>query len=381
MIKTVELINFQSHFRSTLEMGNLTVLTGSSNSGKSAVLRALAGALRNDSVGEYISHGEKELKVIITLSSGYIVEWNKGQGKNQYSIQSPSGETEEFIKVGSGVPEEVAEVLGIAPLAIEGGDKLHINLQEQLEAPFLVGREYTPGYAAKVFGEITSAAKIQAAVSEANRVIRSNKLEVKSKSSELKELDKKLEDYKNIHEEVAILQAAKGLVADAEATLESILKIENILSSIEDIRSGITKYTEIEKNLCFIEDLPDTNSIVYKVQDLSSLESLCLNIEKCTAKIESLSSKVNILADIEIEDINIIDQGSFESLSDLSEAVTKLKSINESISTHAVLVDSLSDKLENIIEEIMTNISSLESCPVCDSSLSGSSAIKEDMLV
>lgn len=154
-------------------MGAFTVCSGQSNGGKSAVLRALAALLRNDSVTEYVTHGEKDLAVKVTLHDGHVVLWEKGKTKHQYTLTRPDGTKSLYQKVGTAVPEEVADVLRIVPIVMEDGTKVHLNLHEQQESPFLIMD--TAGYVAKVMGELTSAGKLFAAASEGNRRTREEK--------------------------------------------------------------------------------------------------------------------------------------------------------------------------------------------------------------
>ena len=65
MIQSIRLINFQSHKDSFIEFSpNDTVLIGTSNSGKTAVLRALDWILKNRPLGtSFIRHGASECVV------------------------------------------------------------------------------------------------------------------------------------------------------------------------------------------------------------------------------------------------------------------------------------------------------------------------------
>ena len=80
MIK-VRIQNFQSIEDLTLEIDKLTVITGSNNTGKSAIVRAIRGVFQNTRGTSFIRHGKPKSTVTITFADGQTVVWEKGRGK------------------------------------------------------------------------------------------------------------------------------------------------------------------------------------------------------------------------------------------------------------------------------------------------------------
>ena len=75
-ITKVHLENFQSHKNTSLEFDRgLNVILGNSDSGKTAILRAIKWALYNEPQGDYfIMQGQNQVLVEIEFSNGAIIK-------------------------------------------------------------------------------------------------------------------------------------------------------------------------------------------------------------------------------------------------------------------------------------------------------------------
>jgi DNA repair ATPase RecN len=90
-IKQITVENFQSWKKGTIELapnGQLTVLTGSSDSGKTAIgIRALRWLLYNIPQGtDFIRVGCTFARVSVLYESGHTVIRERSTSKNQYKI-------------------------------------------------------------------------------------------------------------------------------------------------------------------------------------------------------------------------------------------------------------------------------------------------------
>jgi energy-coupling factor transporter ATP-binding protein EcfA2 len=96
--------NFQSLEDISLEVRGLTVIVGPTNSGKSALVRALSSALFNRSGSHFLRKGEKETTVEVqglpTTGEPVDVTWVKGKKPTVFTVNG-----DEFRKVGKGTPE------------------------------------------------------------------------------------------------------------------------------------------------------------------------------------------------------------------------------------------------------------------------------------
>lgn len=136
-LKKMTIENFQSHIKTTIEPappGQLTVITGPSDSGKTAILRALRWLFVNEPDGDsFIRASATFARVTAEYEGGgVVVRHRTSGGTNRYIVNG-----EKFEGFGrSGVPLEVKEITGVRPVKI-GDMELNLNIAEQLSGPFL----------------------------------------------------------------------------------------------------------------------------------------------------------------------------------------------------------------------------------------------------
>lgn len=356
MLTRVELFCFQAHEYLDLPIGKLTTLVGPSNSGKSAVLRAVAGMLRNDSVGPFVRHGAANLRVVLHLQDGHKVEWEKGKDKNGYVLHRPDGTESKYQKVGTAVPDEVAEVLRMGPITLEDGSKAHVNLHEQADKPFLVFD--TPASVAKVFGELTSAGKLFSAANEGNRRNREDKKTKSIRQEDLEQLSVELEAYAGLDAQVESLQAVQeGLVL-----IERLDAAATELNALLDARSrACADALVIEQREMELADIAQADLDV-----LVKLDSACNQLTSC---VEDLTA-VNVRSEghkAEVERLEAITSIDLSGLEDLDTQVAELKSLVDEHSTaraQQVKLGSVSSTLKGLDEADLSGLDKMTAVAV-----------------
>jgi exonuclease SbcC len=366
LIETVELTNFQSHRHVILPMGDLTVFTGSSNSGKSSVLRALTALVRNDAVGDYITHGESFLKVKVTLDCGTAVEWVKGKNENSYRITWPDGRESFFQKVGADVPDEVKAVLKLSPIVMEGGQKAQVNIHEQLEAPFLI--QDTPGHVAKVFGELTSASKLYTAVSEGIKKINRDKATKKVRKGDLEDLETQLESYQLLEQQIDLaenarikLNVAKDIEIQAKNAQAAATEVGIIASQIYTAGERIAELQPI-----LAVDFEPIDAISSEIESISGLKKQWDTTQLSLAGLEKVAQALDKLSDVpDLDEIEALGQ-EYAALSLVSGSLT---SLNSRISDAEDAVSTLNKGLSSVDKKIQKAYTHLDSCPSCGQDL------------
>lgn len=130
-----------AHASTTMELApGLNVLCGPNNTGKSAVVEALRCLSQNPAPRHVIRHGAKEARVEVLLDGGWRVAWIRRKAYALYEILAPgAAEPQVFAKMGRGkVPEEVAELLKMAPVSFEKGEAVDVHLGDQRHPIFLL---------------------------------------------------------------------------------------------------------------------------------------------------------------------------------------------------------------------------------------------------
>ena len=133
MIDSLKIKNIQSHKDSELKFSDgVNAIVGTSNNGKSAILRALIWVITNrplgvdilcsdwalDKKGNQISPMEVEVE-----KNGHVLIRCKSKSKNQYLLDD-----EELNAIGTDVPPEVKKFFSLSDT----------NIQKQQDKPFLV---------------------------------------------------------------------------------------------------------------------------------------------------------------------------------------------------------------------------------------------------
>jgi len=131
----VRISSFQSVEDVELEIRGFTCITGKSNIGKSAIVRAIAGALQNAPVVGDVRKGAKFCSVTIK-SENWGFRWEKGEkGGGTYYFD---GNNKIFDKIGQGQIEEIVK-LGFGTVKV-GDDTIEPWLAPQWEPIFLLNR-------------------------------------------------------------------------------------------------------------------------------------------------------------------------------------------------------------------------------------------------
>ncbi len=122
MITQLAIRDFQVHQGLDIELDpHVTTVVGSSDSGKSAVIRALRWLMTNKPSGDaFIRDGAREVSVA-ALCDGHTISRAKRQGNNEYVLDA-----QPLVAFGADVPEPVAAVLNIST----------DNFQGQHDAPY-----------------------------------------------------------------------------------------------------------------------------------------------------------------------------------------------------------------------------------------------------
>lgn len=157
MIESLALFDFQAHQALVIDLDpHVTCLTGPSDQGKSATLRALRWLCLNQPSGEaFIRVGAKQATVRV-MADGKPICRVRGKGQNEYQITG-----KDFKALGNGnVPPEVAGLLNVGP----------INFQGQHDAPYWFGE--TAGEVSRQLNQIINLGVIDDVLAKLDQKVR-----------------------------------------------------------------------------------------------------------------------------------------------------------------------------------------------------------------
>lgn len=156
-IHSLTITNFQSHRKTTVAPappGQLTVITGPSDNGKTAIFRALKLLYYNRPQGaEFTSFWATQTTVLLKTDKGDVSRV-RSPGVNRYIANQVTLEG-----FGADVPLEVQEITGVRPTMI-GDMPLTLNLAEQLDGPFLGNAQVSDAVRARILGKLAGTEEV-----------------------------------------------------------------------------------------------------------------------------------------------------------------------------------------------------------------------------
>jgi len=265
-LKKLTIENFQSHVKTTIEPappGQLTVITGPSDSGKTAVLRALRWLYVNEPDGDsFIRVGATFARVTAEYESGdeggghsggnggVVVRHRTAGGTNRYIV---NGEKLEGFGRG-GVPLEVKEITGVRPVKI-GDLEFNLNIAEQLSGPFL-GSSVSAPARAKVLGKLAGTEEIDYANRLLGTDLHRRGQDEKRLESELKGLEEKVKEY--------------DWLPGAKAKIEAL---EQLAGRIKEAQERMGKLTVLAERVDFFnEKIVENQTVLHRWRGLVQAE-------------------------------------------------------------------------------------------------------------
>ena len=355
-ITKVELSNFQSHKDTVLEFHRgLNVIVGHSDSGKTAILRAIKWALYNEPLGDYfIKQGESNVSVTITFNTGAVVRRFRSASKNTYYLKKADGEEFTFDGFGQKVPKEIIEEIGMYKINLDEKSTSIINIAEQLEGPFLLNEK--PSVRASSIGRLVGVNYIDDALRE---TIRDNKQintklkdEYLEKENLIEEL-KKFEHLNDLEKTYNKLNDIKIKLKEKQAKLNNLVNLKNKVNELNNLIKvddlEIKKYKNLDelKECIFL-----LSEKLYKLNYYTKLNNNYINAKKNITINKIIVDKYKNL-ELSEDIINQINSSLYKFIR-LQKLNNRLKLINNEINNSNNIIDKYKeiDKLEDIVMSI-----------------------------
>lgn len=228
-IEKLTLLNFQTHQKLKIHLGQITTIIGQTDIGKSAIIRALRWVcLNRPSGGHFVKWGSPESSVTIELSNGSKITRTKGK-ENLYQLDDSV-----FKSFNREVPPEITTALPITEL----------NFQKQLDGPFWF--ELTPAALSQELNKLVDLSSMDRALSWMARRVRKEKERVevcqenvrasKTDIERLADADDmmlELEQIEKLNEKI------KQLKSDSKALRYLINQVGNLRKRIVTQRSAL----------------------------------------------------------------------------------------------------------------------------------------------
>lgn len=239
-LKKIELNGFQNHISTTLKLHEgLNIIKGETDSGKSAIIRALQWVFFNTPLGDaFINEKTGDCQVIVTFEEGLKVERYKSKTDNYYSLQKrKNGSIKVFRAFGRNVPEEIQKAVNMKD----------INIQKQIEMPFFIGEKASQR--GKLINNILHMEESQTSIKKINSFIREDKLLLKKADNEIKNLIKERDDLKWVDEVAPQIETIMFLSQAVQREKAKALDVKKKIKAHSVIMKGITNSRKKIKKL------------------------------------------------------------------------------------------------------------------------------------
>lgn len=225
-IDRLSVSNFQSLSSADISLGAFTVIVGPSNTGKSALLRALRAVARNVSSPSSVKAGQSAFTAKVTFGNT-AVSLERGKGHSVYRVTLPDESEEVFTKAGTKVPEEIQKILGLSEP--DGPD---LTFSTQIDPPFLLNQ--SGSVVAKTLGDLTNVSKLHAASKEANRRRLEASKTLKFRTEDAQSCALRLrEEFGDLQSHSTALKAARASMDAVQGKGRELERLKSVLAQIE----------------------------------------------------------------------------------------------------------------------------------------------------
>jgi DNA repair ATPase RecN len=223
MLDRIQITDFQCHDKLRIKFDpQITAIVGPSDTGKSAVIRALKWVATNRPRGVgFIRDGQIEASVKVRID-GDDVARNKGGRKPPYTLKVPDGREVHFKAVGTDVPETIQECFNLGPE----------NFQGQHDAPFWFS--LTAGEVAKELNRIVDLEAIDTVMAGINsrlKKVKSQSEVIESRLGEAKERKQRLAFAPLLDKELTHLE---GMVEEQATRNREIASLEALVDTVSE---------------------------------------------------------------------------------------------------------------------------------------------------
>lgn len=341
MIKALTLQNFQSHKDNHIELSpGVNIIIGPSDSGKTAIIRALRWAIFNRPQGDHFrSHWGGCTSVEIELDNHTIIR-KKDKG-DEYILDEAS-----FKAFRSDIPDEIIKAFNIN----------EINLQMQLDAPFLLND--SSGSVAQHFNRVAKLEKIDTGRQNIESWIRQITSDINYKEADIEKHNQSLVKFEHLAKFEADVETLEQLDNQYNNMIKSLDKLKGLIKNIQNLNCDLQEYTVL------LELEEPVNSILslYKQHDAAreqsqNLDDIIKEISDCNTNIANYT----VLFEMEPDIDRLL--GLYSNIKEIQKEKVNLNNIIESIQTKDIRINRAKKLQEEKQQEFDINFPDL--CPLC----------------
>ncbi len=229
----VEIRNFQSLKHVRLMVDGFTAITGRSNLGKSAIIRAVKAALTGAPVEAFVRHGvactrrtkaSKTCKCFVSVhlqAKDFDLLWEKGDAVNRYTFNGAV-----YDKASKGTPDFLSPMF----LPVRVGDRSQLlQVADQFSAIFLL--DQTGGVVADVLSDVAQLDRVNVAIRMVERDRKEASSTRKVREKDVADLELQLERFQDLDEASQKARQTAVTLTVIENTIAKVDRIDGFLAT------------------------------------------------------------------------------------------------------------------------------------------------------
>lgn len=233
MIEQLDITNFQGHKQLSLDLNHpIVCIIGKSDSGKSAILRALKWALLNESPGGDWHHNGASKAVVAAQVDRSPVKRATDGATNSYTL----GEAV-FKAFGREVPEQVAKFLRVTSL----------NFQGQHDPPFWFSE--SPAEVSRQLNSIVNLELIDVCNSRIDSALRTERTVLAERREREAAAKEQRRGYRYVAEMAREFEFLQALAETATKLEQKAVALGACIEKIESSQAIIDTYAEAEEEI------------------------------------------------------------------------------------------------------------------------------------
>lgn len=346
MIKSVFIENFQSHKSTKLEFDpGVNVIIGPSDSGKSAVLRAMLWGITNKPGGDsFCSNWKGNTAVDIELENE-VISREKGK-ENLYIVSPEDAPSIEFKAFGAGVPEEIENLFNVSD----------INIQRQMDAPFLLSS--SAGEVGRILNQAVRLDIIDIALKNIARTKKQEQNLLLNAQSTISSKQEELEKYKWLPLAEGCIAKLESLSRQIQQTTDQILDVSHVVKDINTIDITLEGASAILAYSQKVDDLIVLDKDISAQTDLwNNIDAVRRDIVENEKKLELLSKLIK--AEKKVNEL-VKTQQDYDELDLRYEGLTFATDNIDRVKEEIQMAKENNAKLQKEFELIMPDV-----CPLC----------------
>jgi len=317
----IDIKDFQSLKKADILLTpGITVITGATNNGKSAIIRAIDSAIFNLGDDSMVRGGQRYYGIKISNDSHNMLMARDNVGKNEKTAyQFDDGSIQK--KVGRGQLEEVSRMFNIREVKMNNGTKMKINFWYQNDKPFLMDKTSGQLYEFLSMSSCDNYAKVL-------KVLGSD---IKAINSDINTLTTEIDTYKGL------INDKRDFIIDNEGfddVYESAIRLDGFIKDYQNICRLIEEIDEYSTKI---------HNVSTKIYDLKGdISSLGFDSIECTYKnVKSMYDRYNELNNTLSMTLYVSD-----TINNISKAV---KSIDEEFNCINNAINGVGESIKNIV--------------------------------